>query len=201
MDFVDPVDTVRARGAVEKWLVEVEDAMVRSVHDVIRRGMEKYPGQLRKEWVLDWPGAVVLVVTAMFWTKGAMDALGAVQGGREGALGDYEKQCTRELLEIVDLVRGELTALQRATLGALVVMDVHARDVVTAMVAKGVDSDQDFEWQAQLRTYWQDDTKGDKGMTVMMQMMSAEVRGGWVGVGEWWRRSEGSGVNDANDVC
>ncbi len=31
-------------------------------------------------------------------------------------------------------MRGNLTALQRATIGALVVVDVHARDVVTEMV-------------------------------------------------------------------
>jgi dynein heavy chain len=57
-------------------------------------------------------------------------------------------------MQVVDAVRGELTSLQRATLGALVVMDVHARDVVTQLVADQVASSSDFEWQAQLRTYW-----------------------------------------------
>ena len=52
-------------------------------------------------------------------------------------------------------MRGELTGLQRATLGALVVMDVHARDVVGALAGAGVSQLEEFEWQAQLRTYWQ----------------------------------------------
>jgi len=78
----------------------------------------------------------------------------------------------------VDLVRGDLTKLQRATLGALVVMDVHARDVVTDLAAQGITSDRDFEWQAQLRSYWAEDKSGDRGHTVDMHMMSATLEFG-----------------------
>lgn len=83
-----------------------------------------------------------------------------------------------DLLKVVDLVRGELTKLQRATLGALVVMDVHARDVVAALAEGAVSSQSDFDWQAQLRSYWVEDTAGEKGNTIMMHMMSAELEFG-----------------------
>lgn len=62
-------------------------------------------------------------------------------------------------MKIVDLVRGDLTKLERATVGALVVMDVHARDVVTKLVADNVTSATDFSWQAQLRTSWEVDVE------------------------------------------
>jgi dynein heavy chain, axonemal len=74
--------------------------------------------------------------------------------------------------EEVKLVRGELTKLQRATLGALVVVDVHARDVLVDMSAKRVRDASDFAWQAQLRYYWEADT-------VVVRMLNATAAYGY----------------------
>ncbi|PNH03664.1 Dynein heavy chain 7, axonemal [Tetrabaena socialis] len=99
--FKHAIDTNKARGAVERWLLEVEEAMYGSIHDVTGRGLAAYVAQPRHEWVLQWPGMVVLVITAIFWTRGVEKALKV--GG--SSLKDCEAQCTSDLLRIVDLVR------------------------------------------------------------------------------------------------
>jgi dynein heavy chain len=44
--------------------------MFDAIHDVTSRGIIDYAGRPRHEWVLHWPGMVVLVVTAVYWTRG-----------------------------------------------------------------------------------------------------------------------------------
>lgn len=60
--------------------------------------------------------------------------------------------CSRHLLgQVVNKVRGQLGKLERKTLSALIVIDVHARDVTAELARQGVASETDFEWISQLR--------------------------------------------------
>lgn len=47
--------------------------------------------------------------------------------------------------------------MQSITVGALIVIDVHAKDVVEKLADEDIDSISSFEWISQLRYYWRDD--------------------------------------------
>ena len=72
------------------------------------------------------------------------------------------------MLDIVDLVRGELPSGTRTTLKALVVLAQHAIYVVEEMVNLEVENAKDFGWDSQLRYYWEPDKPGSKELHARM---------------------------------
>lgn len=141
---------------VTTFAVQVEQAMMKSLHTITAQAVKDYAISKREEWILKCTcGQAVLAVSQIYWTKEVADAL---QAGGSEALQAFAQKCAKELTAEIELVRGDLSKLERATLGALVVIDVHARDVLAAMVKDGVCADTDFAWQAQLRYYWEENT-------------------------------------------
>ncbi|KAG8186377.1 hypothetical protein JTE90_026795 [Oedothorax gibbosus] len=141
------ISTKDARGQVEKWLLQVQNVMLVSVRNVIFDAHKSYAISPRIKWIVHWPGQVVLCVSQIYWTAEVHQAIA------ESSLKKYQGKLNRQLAEIVDLVRGKLSKQLRITVGALVVMDVHARDVVQELINSGIQSEYDFQWLAQLRYY------------------------------------------------
>ncbi|KAJ1527333.1 Dynein heavy chain 7, axonemal, partial [Nowakowskiella sp. JEL0078] len=162
------VSTSEAKGSVERWLGGVEKAMLASVQSIIEESYFAYPQFPREKWVLDWPGQVVLCVSSIFWTIGVEKSIPLGKKGLE----DFYAKLNTELSEVIRLVRGNLTKMARTTLGALVVIDVHARDVVAQLIQDGVKDTNDFGWLSQLRYYWENDS-------VMVKMINAQKAYGY----------------------
>jgi dynein heavy chain len=134
------------------WLKEVERVMKETLKTSVTRNMLSYDKQPRDQWITDpkLPGQVCLAVSQLYWTRQVTEAL-----NKKGGLAACLQLLNTQLLKLVELVRGDLSPLGRATLGALTVLDVHGRDVVAKMVEEGVKSDKDFEWLSQLRYYYE----------------------------------------------
>ena len=65
---------------VEKWLLQVEETMVLSIRDVIRKSVNAYAVTPRKQWVIEWPGQIAICVSCIYWTGEVTDAMGMSRG-------------------------------------------------------------------------------------------------------------------------
>jgi len=148
IEFVEDVDP-RDKG-VEYWMGDVEAMMVRSVKYVLKKSIEHYAEAPRTEWIKVHPGQCVLNGSQVHWTSEVEEAF---KKGTEG-VAQYFKKLGEQLLDTVQLVRVKLSKLQSIALGALIVIDVHAKDVVETLVKEKVSDPASFEWISQLRYYW-----------------------------------------------
>lgn len=151
--FVDKISTKDARGSVEKWLLQTEEQMLLAVRNETQKSMEHYPQTNRTDWMVRWPGMVVLCVSQIFWSAEIERIFSMKQ-----SIKDYFDILQQQLGETVTLIRSkDITNLARITIRALIVIDVHAKDVVEDLTKHNVDSENDFQWLAQLRYYMIDD--------------------------------------------
>eukprot|EP00796_Vickermania_ingenoplastis_P008354 gene8354-5852_t len=148
-EYVKAVTPVTPEGNVEVWLRLVEDMMKDAVHEQVRLSYAAYLETERTKWVLDWPAQNVIVVSQIFWTQGCEEALST-----KGHVEDYFLLLDKQLFDLVDVVQSPLTNLQRINMGALITIEVHAKDTVDAMQKVKVSSAHSFEWMKQLRFYF-----------------------------------------------
>jgi len=113
------------------------------------------------------------------WTRGAEHSIERLSDPQlpYQDLRSYLTFLQKELSEIIDLVRQELSSLAQLTLSALVVLDVHAKDVISALEKNDCESIFDFSWTSQLRYYWEE--PGVKQPVVWVRMINSQLKYGF----------------------
>ncbi|XP_030047949.1 dynein axonemal heavy chain 6 [Microcaecilia unicolor] len=146
---------LKARGNVEDWLGKVEEAMFSSLRRLSKTAITDYQHKPRVEWaVAGHPSQVILTISQLMWCRDLTHCLEGERLDNLQSLEDFEKVNFERLNALAGLVRGHLPELHRNIVTALITIDVHARDIVTDLVREKVDTIDSFEWQRQLRYYW-----------------------------------------------
>jgi len=150
---IDPKDR-----NVEFWMGDVEKQMCASIRNVIHFGITDYLERDRNDWIINHPGQIVLNSSQVHWTADVEKAI--IEGGLPGIV-TYHKFLQNQLNSSVLLVRQKLSSLARVSVNALIVIDVHAKDVIGKLIDEKIEDVNAFEWVSQLRYYWYNN--GDEG--------------------------------------
>ena len=119
---------------------EVEEAMMHTVRDKLLHSVEKYKGAERNAWILQHPGQCVLNGSQVHWTSETEDAI------EKNQLQNYLTNLNDQLKKLVTIDRTSLSPNHFITIEALIVIDVHAKDVVEKLAQNDIDSIHAFEW-------------------------------------------------------
>ena len=74
-----------------------------------------------------------MTVSQTMWCQEVTTCL-TTDGDRMEAIKEFEQKSFVNLNKLAAIVRGEIPKLTRSILGALITIDVHARDIISGMV-------------------------------------------------------------------
>ncbi|RZF35265.1 hypothetical protein LSTR_LSTR015915 [Laodelphax striatellus] len=147
-ESVELIPHMQPEGNVEQWLLRVEEVMRNTIRECLGRALEEIDKTDQSVWVLSWPGQVVIACCQAYWTAQVEHAI------LSGTLSEYMDVMKEFLNMLRNLVKGPLKRVERQVLSALIVIEVHARDVLTKLIDLHVTSCNEFDWISQLRYYW-----------------------------------------------
>ncbi|XP_046433182.1 dynein axonemal heavy chain 2 [Neodiprion fabricii] len=159
-EYVEFLFTTTLEGPVEVWLCEVEAAMRGCLREVLRQCRIALRKMLAKRdrWVKEWPGQPGITSTQIQWTTDCTRTLLHCKLlESKKPLKKLKKKQNQVLTKYSEAIRGNLNKLQRLKLKALVVIEIHARDVIEKMYKMNCMDVSAFEWLSQLRFYWDRD--------------------------------------------
>jgi len=75
--FIKKIDVNEGdrKGNVEKWMLDIEDQMIKSLRELNKEAIREYPNAERTEWSKNFPGQIVLAASQIFWTREVEQAL------------------------------------------------------------------------------------------------------------------------------
>jgi dynein heavy chain, axonemal len=154
---VNPLNEEGVPLGVEDWLGEVERTMQSTLKDVFNSCLKANSSQKRENWLFNWPSQLVVAADQTIWTSRCVEAISEVSK-KPQALKILLEKLNEELISIVNLVRTERPKTHRGTLGVLVVIEVHAKDVVEDLIRSEINDINSFEWLSQMRYYVEKET-------------------------------------------
>ena len=155
MDFRTPI---AAEGRVEDWMTSVLNEMRRTNRLLTKESVYYYCHEIKRiDWMNQYQGMIVLAGNQVWWTWEVEDVFTKVKKGDKLGMKNYSIKMHAQISELVTRVREKLSSNDRKKYNAVLIIDVHARDIVDGFVRDSILDIREFEWESQLRFYWERD--------------------------------------------
>jgi len=146
---------VKPENNIEEWMLKVEDEMKRTLHIHAKKAVFQFAKEDRVEWIGKQLGMIALVGSQIWWTFAIEDVFKRInERGEAKAMKQELARENKDLNDLIALVRQDIDRKLRLAVNVMIILDVHARDIVERFVRDSVLSQKEFAWESQLRFYW-----------------------------------------------
>ncbi|XP_044296574.1 dynein axonemal heavy chain 10 isoform X1 [Varanus komodoensis] len=146
---------IQAEGRVENWMTAVLAEMRRTNRLITKEAIFRYcEDRSRVDWMLMYQGMMVLAANQVWWTWEVEDVFQKVKKGEKQAMKNYAKKMHQQIDSLVTRITRPLSKNDRKKYNTVLIIDVHARDIVDTFVRDSIMEAREFEWESQLRFYW-----------------------------------------------
>ncbi|XP_057295129.1 dynein axonemal heavy chain 10-like [Hydractinia symbiolongicarpus] len=146
---------IQAEGRVEDWMTNVLQEMRKTNRLITKEAIYKYcENCTRPDWMMKYQGMVVLAGSQVWWTWEVEDVFDQVKKGNKLGMKNYAKKMHAQINDLVVKVRSNLSNNDRKKFNTVLIIEVHARDIIDRFVRDSIMDAREFEWESQLRFYW-----------------------------------------------
>ena len=144
---IDFKRVVKHLSKVEEWLNKIQDEMRNTLARRLKEGNQQFPSEkaAKREWILDQPAQIVVTVDMIQWCSQTEEAINQMQDEPD-ALNQWFTANDDQLKLLTDMVRGNLSDLNRQKIAALITQDVHSKAIIEDLKKDNVTSIYDFNW-------------------------------------------------------
>ncbi len=147
---------VRLKEDAVAWLEQFQASVRETLPRMTRTALSEHDELDNKEWLRRNCGQVVLSVSHVIWCDATETAIGE-WAGNENAMVEWYEENVGMIKQASGMRRTMGDSVGKAVMSALLVRYMHARDVIEELILAGVSHQGDFEWQKELRFYWEED--------------------------------------------
>ncbi len=134
----------------------------------------------KEKWITDWAGQLLVTASLVHWTNDGERMLVDYDKGAKGTMRATRKKWHSNLAKLIELVPILSTPVDRSKLMALIIINVHCRDIFDRLAKAGVSHQGHFDWVSQLRFIWD---KESENCSVVQDRCVLTYGGDYVGNG------------------
>jgi dynein heavy chain len=102
------------------------------------------------------PSQITLLVNMIMWVNTVENIFPKLKSQKNAMKECWDEQVII-LTNLIKLVQGDLAKPQRQKIMCMITLDTHSRDIIGILHAEGVTTSDEFQWQSQLKLYWDTD--------------------------------------------